>query len=63
MVLGTTPIRVVTWSGRTAPGLPFLSSEPAVERGIETDRRLPANGDAARVANELRHHLAIADGA
>ncbi|MFF8379445.1 hypothetical protein ACF07V_25330 [Streptomyces sp. NPDC015661] len=46
-----------------APDLVRFSSEPAVERGIETDWRLPANGDRARVADELRHHLSVVEGA
>ncbi|WP_329620215.1 hypothetical protein OG357_06445 [Streptomyces sp. NBC_01255] len=45
-----------------APDLVRFSSEPAVERGIETDWRLPANGDAARMVDELRHHIAVVDG-
>ncbi|TXS33127.1 hypothetical protein EAO71_03455 [Streptomyces sp. ms191] len=35
-------------------------SEAAVEQGIETDWRLPGARDAARVADELRHHAAAA---
>ncbi|MFF8512998.1 hypothetical protein ACF064_33495 [Streptomyces sp. NPDC015492] len=46
-----------------APDLVRFSSEPAVERGIETDWRLPADGDRARVADELRHHLSVVEGA
>ncbi|MEU4278038.1 hypothetical protein AB0F57_24470 [Streptomyces tanashiensis] len=46
-----------------APDLVRFSSVPAVERGIETDWRLPANGDMARVADELRHHLSVVEGA
>ncbi|MFF5929105.1 hypothetical protein [Streptomyces hydrogenans] len=45
-----------------ASDLVRFSSEPAVERGIETDWRLPANGDRARVADELRHHLSVVEG-
>ncbi|MEU6167565.1 hypothetical protein [Streptomyces tanashiensis] len=45
------------------PGLVRFSSEPAVERGIETDWSLPANGDMARMADELRHHLSVVAGA
>ncbi|MFF9850206.1 hypothetical protein [Streptomyces litmocidini] len=46
-----------------APDLVRFSSEPAVERGIETDWRLPADGDLARVSDELRHHLSAVEGA
>ncbi|MFF8608437.1 hypothetical protein ACF06X_21140 [Streptomyces sp. NPDC015346] len=56
----------LTWlrdSYLPAPDLIRFSSEPAVERGVETDWRLPADGDAGRVADELRHHLAVVDGA
>ncbi|WP_369147610.1 hypothetical protein [Streptomyces sp. R44] len=45
-----------------APDRVRFSSEPAVERGIEADWRLPARGDAALLADELRHHLTVADG-
>ncbi|MEU7279563.1 hypothetical protein AB0A69_12390 [Streptomyces sp. NPDC045431] len=64
-----------TTAGAAAPFLVWLrdgylparnlirfSSEPAVERGIESDWRLPADGDAERVADELRHHLAVVKG-
>ncbi|MFF7438839.1 hypothetical protein [Streptomyces sp. NPDC008122] len=46
----------------TRPDLICFSSEPAMERGIETDWRLPADSDAAQVADELRHHIAVVDG-
>ncbi|MET9953418.1 hypothetical protein ABZ135_17965 [Streptomyces sp. NPDC006339] len=46
-----------------APDLIRFSSEPAVERGIETDWRLPADGGVERVAEELRHHLSVVSGA
>ena len=40
-----------------APDLIRFSSEPAVEKGIETDRRMPVNGDRSRITEELKHHL------
>ncbi|MEU7389773.1 hypothetical protein [Streptomyces tanashiensis] len=45
-----------------SPDLIRFSSEAAVDQGIETDWRLPGTGDAERVADELRHHLAVVDG-
>ncbi|SED32390.1 hypothetical protein SAMN04490357_4498 [Streptomyces misionensis] len=42
-----------------APDLIRFSSEPAVEKGIETDWRMPATGDRSRIAEELKHHLGV----
>ncbi|GAA3139871.1 hypothetical protein [Streptomyces echinatus] len=52
----------ITWlrdSLCPAPDLIRFSSEPAVERGIETDWRMPALADTANIAEELKHHLRI----
>ncbi|WP_153813554.1 hypothetical protein [Streptomyces sp. SUK 48] len=40
-----------------APDLIRFSSEPAVEKGIETDWRVPANGDRSCIAEELKRHV------
>ncbi|MFF3361045.1 hypothetical protein [Streptomyces misionensis] len=42
-----------------APDLIRFSSEPAVEKGIETDWRMPATGDRSRIAEELKHHIGV----
>ncbi|WP_265564772.1 hypothetical protein [Streptomyces hygroscopicus] len=42
-----------------SPDLIRFSSEPAVEAGIETDWRMPAGGDTARIAGELKHHIEV----
>ncbi|MFF3685919.1 hypothetical protein [Streptomyces sp. NPDC002187] len=55
----------LTWFRDTylpSPDLIRFSSGNAVERGIDSDWRLPAEGDQARLADELRHHLAVVDG-
>ncbi|MFE7773521.1 hypothetical protein ACFU5O_06420 [Streptomyces sp. NPDC057445] len=44
-----------------APEIVRFSSGSAVEQGIDSDWRLPADGGCARVAEELRHHLAVVD--
>ncbi|MFI8768193.1 hypothetical protein ACIGN6_25230 [Streptomyces sp. NPDC053792] len=68
MLTDTTPGEAATFllwlrdSYLPAPDLIRFSSEPAVERGIETDWHLPADGDARRLADELRHHLAVVHG-
>ncbi|GJF23980.1 hypothetical protein [Streptomyces sp. HO565] len=49
----------ITWlrdSFLPSPDLIRFSSEPAVEAGVETDWRMPAGEDTARIAEELRHH-------
>ncbi|MEU0395795.1 hypothetical protein ABZ208_24025 [Streptomyces sp. NPDC006208] len=58
--------RFLAWFRDTclpSPDLIRFSSGYAVERGIDSDWRLPAEGDQARVADELRHHLTVVDGA
>ncbi|MFH9400089.1 hypothetical protein ACH4JS_09890 [Streptomyces sp. NPDC017638] len=44
-----------------SPDLIRFSSEPAVEAGIETDWRLPATGDTASIAEELKHHIRVVE--
>ncbi|MFF0035225.1 hypothetical protein ACFYRG_03265 [Streptomyces mirabilis] len=44
-----------------SPDLIRFSSEPAVEEGIETDWRMPAGGDTARIAEELKHHIQVVE--
>ncbi|WP_346077793.1 MULTISPECIES: hypothetical protein [Actinomycetes] len=44
------------------PDLIRFSSEPAVEKGIETDWRMPANGEQSRIADELKHHIEVVVG-
>ncbi|MEU9992495.1 hypothetical protein AB0E10_37985 [Streptomyces sp. NPDC048045] len=39
------------------PNLIRFSSEPAVEEGIETDWRMPADGDTTHIVEELKHHI------
>ncbi|MFF9024157.1 hypothetical protein [Streptomyces eurythermus] len=54
----------ITWlrdSYVASPDLIRFSSEPAVEVGIETDWRLPATGDTARIADELKHHIQVVE--
>ncbi|MER7921325.1 MULTISPECIES: hypothetical protein [unclassified Streptomyces] len=40
-----------------APDLFRFSSEPAVEKGIETDWHMSANGDRSHIAEELKSHV------
>ncbi|MEU6588920.1 hypothetical protein ABZ923_06745 [Streptomyces sp. NPDC046881] len=54
----------ITWlrdSYVASPDLIRFSSEPAVEAGIETDWRLPATGDTASIAEELKHHIQVVE--
>jgi hypothetical protein len=44
-----------------SPDLVRFSSEPAVEEGIETDWRMPASGDTARIAEELKQHIQVVE--
>ncbi|MGW0882823.1 hypothetical protein [Streptomyces sp. NPDC002671] len=45
-----------------SPDLIRFSSEPAVERGLETDWRMPAAADTASIAEELKHHIQVVEG-
>ncbi|MGW5200810.1 hypothetical protein [Streptomyces spiralis] len=45
-----------------APDLIRFSSELAVERGIETDWRMPAEADTTHIADELKHHIQVVEG-
>ncbi|WP_459738322.1 hypothetical protein [Streptomyces sp. E-15] len=45
----------------SSPDLIRFGSEPAVEAGIETDWRMPATGDTASIAEELRHHIRVVE--
>ncbi|MEV7686431.1 hypothetical protein ACFW1F_22575 [Streptomyces bungoensis] len=45
-----------------SPDLIRFTTEPAVERGIETDWRVPATGDTAGIAEELKHHIQVVEG-
>jgi hypothetical protein len=42
-----------------SPDLIRFSSESAVEEGIETDWRMPAGGDTARITDHLKHHIQV----
>ncbi|MEU2930586.1 hypothetical protein ABZ636_37010 [Streptomyces sp. NPDC007251] len=45
-----------------SPDLIRFSSESAVERGVETDWRMPAAADVASIAEELKHHIQVVEG-
>jgi hypothetical protein len=45
-----------------APDLVRFNSRAALELGHETDWRLPATGDHARVADEFKHHIRVIEG-
>ncbi|GAV40236.1 hypothetical protein [Streptomyces acidiscabies] len=45
-----------------SPELIRFTTEGAVEKGIETDWRMPADGDEGRIAEELRHHIGVVEG-
>ncbi|KUN85551.1 hypothetical protein AQJ66_13670 [Streptomyces bungoensis] len=45
-----------------SPDLIRFTTEPAVERGIETDWRVPATADTASIAEELKHHIQVVEG-
>ncbi|WP_178880334.1 hypothetical protein [Streptomyces acidiscabies] len=45
-----------------SPELIRFTTEGAVGKGIETDWRMPADGDEGRIAEELRHHIEVVEG-
>ncbi|MFE9120918.1 hypothetical protein [Streptomyces sp. NPDC007172] len=45
-----------------APDLIRFTSELAYEREIDTDWRIPATGDHARIADEIKHHIQVVVG-
>ncbi|MET9362176.1 hypothetical protein ABZX93_14800 [Streptomyces sp. NPDC006632] len=57
--------RVILWlrdSYLPAPDLIRFTSELAYERKIDTDWRVPATGDHARIADEIKHHIQVVVG-